>query len=327
MEFLNLYPFKLQPVLKDIIWGGYRLGKEYGKGIEDKKTAESWELSVREKENSVIENGEFKGQTLKDIIIKSGGAIVSEKYEGNTFPILIKLIDAASKLSVQVHPDDTFAEKIGETNGKTEMWYIVDADENAKIVYGFAHDVTDGEIRKAIEDGTFEEHLNYIPVNKGECYFIPAGLVHAIGEGILIAEIQQNSDTTYRFYDYNRTDDKGNKRELHINKAIASSLKTKTDYIPSSRITARNDNYTSYSLAESQYFSVEKYSLNSGGTLNLNSGASSFQSLLFTGGGGYIEYKGEPYPYAKGNSYFIPAGLGDYTISAVSDTEIIISKV
>lgn len=327
MALLNLYPLKLKPVLKDIIWGGYRLSGEYGKGTEKRKIAESWELSVRENENSVIDNGLFKGQTLKDIIIESGGTVVSDKYDGNTFPLLIKLIDAANKLSVQVHPDDEFAKNNGESNGKTEMWYIAEADENAKIVYGFARDVTDTEIRKAVEEGTFEELLNYIPVKKGECYFIPAGLVHAIGEGILIAEIQQNSDTTYRFYDYNRTDSNGNKRELHIDKAIASSMKIKTDYVSSSRITAQNDNYILYSLAGCEYFTVEKYDFTGDGTLNLNCSVSSFQSLLFTNGRGYIEYKGEKYLYGKGDSYFIPAGLGYYTISAAVETEIIISKI
>lgn len=336
MELVNLYPYKLRPVLKDIIWGGSRLSKEYGKGEDTQKIAESWEVSVREKENSVIENGELKGQTLKEIIIKSGGKIVSDKfpaermYVGNAFPLLIKLIDAASKLSVQVHPDDSFAKNNGETNGKTEMWYIVDAEENAKIVYGFAHDVTEGEIRKSIEEGTFEEHLNYIPVKKGGCYFIPAGLVHAIGEGILIAEIQQNSDTTYRFYDYNRTDDKGNKRELHIDKAIASSMKTKTDYMSSSCEIARNDIYTLYSLAECPYFTVFKFILHCGKTMYttcVDSFDSSFQSLLFTDGEGYIEYNGEKYPYRKGDSYFIPFGMEKYTIHADSETEIIISKI
>ena len=187
---MKKYPLKLSAVFKEIIWGGTRLKEEYGKVCDLDKLAESWELTVRPDGMNVITNGEYAGMTL--------GEYLGEEAKG--FPLLIKLIDACDKLSIQVHPNDEYAMKNEGEYGKTEMWYIVDALPGSKLVYGLSGYDPD-TFRKALADGECEKYLNYVDVKKGDVFFIPSGCVHAIGAGILIAEIQQSSKVTYRVYD------------------------------------------------------------------------------------------------------------------------------
>ena len=290
---------KLKPVLKDAIWAGSRLAGEYNKsGNPDQKIAESWELTVHKNGVNTIENGEYAGKTLEDI------------WGGEKFPLLIKFIDAEQDLSVQVHPDDEYAAKYEDGElGKTEMWYIIDAKPGAKIVYGLNADYTREDLQNLIDNNRFEECLNYIEVKPGDVYFIPAGLVHAIGAGILIAEVQQNSDTTYRFYDYNRTDADGNPRELHIEKALDICIKTKTEYkSPKVKI-----HECSEILSVCEYFKVEKVNFTGKGSVEFST--DSFVSIICLDGKGDIIHNNKIYEIKKGVSYFIPAGLNNIKIT------------
>lgn len=204
--------YKLQPVLKDYIWGGYKLKPLFNRDNGGKKISESWEVSVHPDGESVCGD-----KTLSEIIKNTPCFI--DKAE-NDLPVLIKYIDAAQNLSVQVHPADEYAQKYENDNGKTEMWYIISADDGAGIYCGFKKDVDKATCLEKIKDGTIEEYLNFIPVKAGDCFLIEAGTVHAIGAGCLICEIQQSSNVTYRVYDYNRVGADGKPRELHIEKAL-----------------------------------------------------------------------------------------------------------
>ena len=323
MSVKNLYPLKLKPVLKDAIWAGERLAKEYGKSDNpNKKIAESWELAVHKNGVNIIENGEYAGQTLEDLF-KLDKSIVSQDYKSAQFPLLIKFIDAEQNLSVQVHPDDGYAQKYenGEL-GKTEMWYIIDAKPSAKIVYGLNGYYTREELQNLIDTGKFEDFLNYITVKPGDVYFIPAGLVHAIGAGILIAEIQQNSDTTYRFYDYNRLDANGNPRELHIKQALDVCIKTKTEY-KDPKIKADNMPWFE-NLSQCQYFNVSRFDIKNIKNMTLNCPVS-FGSVICLDGDGEIIYKRKKYKIKKGDSYFFPAKTNDYKITG--SLELIVTTI
>lgn len=284
----NLYPLKLTPVCKEIIWGGNRLKSEYGKVTDLEKVAESWELTVRHDGMNVIANGEYAGMTL--------GEYLGDGAEG--FPLLIKLIDACDKLSIQVHPDDEYArEKEGEY-GKTEMWYIVDCEPGAKLVYGLKNYNKDS-FREAVANGTLEEYMNYVDVKKGDVFFIPAGCVHAIGAGILIAEIQQSSNVTYRVYDYMRRGKDGKLRELHVDKALDVIVDHTEEGIEAIRY---SDGKTETSLANCKYFKVDRYVLD--GTMTLGSDKSFLHILCLEGEGdvGGVSIK-------KGESILLPKGL------------------
>ena len=288
---MNLYPLKLKPVLKDIIWGGTRLSNEYGKGAPNQKIAESWELCVHKNGVNIIENGLYEGKTL-EWLFDSDKNIISKNYISEKFPVLIKFIDAKHDLSVQVHPNDAYAALRSTESGKTEMWYILDCAPGARLVYGLNADYTREELEHSINSGEFENCLNYITVKPKDVFFIPAGLIHAIGAGILLAEIQQNSDTTYRMYDYNRTDDEGKTRELHIKEALDVCIKTKSEYTSPQKGDL---------LTECEYFSVSR---------NIPSAPAGFVSVICHGGEGKIISGGKEYRIKKGESYFIPAGCG-----------------
>lgn len=212
--------FKLFPAGKDYLWGGTKLKIEYGKNIPISPLAETWECSVHPDGLSMVANGSNKGKSLRSVLDEHPEYLGTKFAKHNNLPILIKLIDAKQKLSVQVHPDDNYAREHENQNGKTEMWYIVEADKEASIVYGFEHTVTKEILQNAVKEGTLSKNLHSVAVQNGECYYIPAGTVHAIGAGCLIAEIQQNSNVTYRVYDYDRVDKNGKKRELHFDKAV-----------------------------------------------------------------------------------------------------------
>ena len=211
---MHKYPLLLKPAIKDYIWGGRRLIDEYGFETNGEIAAEAWMLSCHKDGTNTVLNGFYAGKTLDCVLAEWG---FTER-----FPILIKLIDAKQKLSVQVHPDDAYAlENEGEL-GKTEMWYVVDCEPGAKLAYGFNENISADEFEKRIKDNTLDDFINYVPVKKGDVFFISAGTLHAIGEGILIAEVQQNSNTTYRVSDYGRLGADGKPRELHIAKSLES---------------------------------------------------------------------------------------------------------
>lgn len=215
-----MQPLLLKPPIKDYIWGGTKLREQFGKESNLERLAESWELSCHKDGKSVISGGEFDGMTLEDFLKKHPEAIRQSCKEYTDFPILIKLIDARDNLSVQVHPDNDYARKFEGDNGKTEMWYIVDCDEDSELIYGFKENISKEEFKTAIEKNTLLEKVNRVKVHKGDVFFIEPGTLHAIGKGILIAEIQQSSNVTYRVYDYGRVGADGKPRDLHIEKAL-----------------------------------------------------------------------------------------------------------
>lgn len=219
----TLYPLKFIPVLKDKIWGGSKLKELFDKPSQTNKLGESWELSGYDGDVSVVSNGSLAGKNLKDLIEHYKGDLVGnlvfERF-GNTFPLLFKLIDANDNLSIQVHPGDEVAFQRHKSFGKTEMWYVIDADPDGALIIGFKKNCTKEAYLKALEEGTLETLLQSVKVTKGDVFFIPAGLVHAIGKGVVLAEIQQTSDLTYRIYDYKRKDEKGNERQLHTREAL-----------------------------------------------------------------------------------------------------------
>jgi mannose-6-phosphate isomerase len=219
----NLYPLRFIPIFKERIWGGNKLKQVLGKDIQTDLIGESWELSDVEGDVSIVQNGELKGQSLREVLKKYKGKLVGQKnYQkfGDSFPLLIKFIDAREDLSIQVHPDDALALKRHQTFGKTEMWYVMQAEKDAKLIVGFEKSVNKETYQKSLENNSLTELLHYEPVHAGDTFFIKTGTIHAIGAGILLAEIQQTSDITYRVYDFNRKDKNGNTRELHTELAL-----------------------------------------------------------------------------------------------------------
>lgn len=293
---MKKYPLKLSAVFKEIIWGGTRLKEEYGKVCDLDKLAESWELTVRPDGMNVITNGEYAGMTL--------GEYLGEEAKG--FPLLIKLIDACDKLSIQVHPNDEYAMKNEGEYGKTEMWYIVDALPGSKLVYGLSGYDPD-TFRKALADGECEKYLNYVDVKKGDVFFIPSGCVHAIGAGILIAEIQQSSNVTYRVYDYMRRGKDGKLRELHVDKALDVIVDYKPEEIEKIRYSC---GYHEGCLADCKYFRVDRYT---GGDVTLDA-ENGFVHILCLDG----KAEANGVSFSKGESIFLPAGLGKVKVSGSS---------
>jgi len=314
-----MYPLKLKPATKDYIWGGDRLKHEYGVDSPDSIIAEAWMLSCNIRGASTIMNGPLAGTTLYDALFYDvEKALGEDNTFDDYFPVLIKFIDAKEDLSIQVHPGNAYAiEKDGEY-GKTELWYVLDAQEDAFLYYGFSHAVTREELRERIENNTIIEVLNRVAVKKGDVFFVEAGTIHSIGKGILIAEIQQNSDTTYRVYDYNRTDSNGKKRELHIAKALDVTNVNFVPGIPAVRVPVTKPGYSVTRLASCVYFTVDLLSIDSFAKLDCDS--KSFASLLFIDGSGSIQFDNREYgddgviAVSKGDSLFLPAGTGAYRI-------------
>ncbi len=229
---MKLYPLKFKPILKERLWGGTKLKNVLGKPIENDITGESWELSTVKGDISIIANGDFSGRSFQDLINAHAeellGKSVVERF-GRDFPILIKFIDAKQDLSIQLHPNDDLAKERHNSFGKTEMWYVMQADENANLIVGFNKNVTKVEYAKSLENNTLLDLLNYEEVKEGDTFFINTGKIHAIGAGVLLAEIQQTSDITYRVFDFNRKDKNGNLRELHTEMALDAIDYTKKD--------------------------------------------------------------------------------------------------
>ena len=304
------YPLKLSPVAKTAIWGGERLRRDWQKPSNLPVVAETWELTVRKNENNLIQNGPFGGKILADVLKNREKSWIGTDHSGDRFPLLIKFIDANDRLSVQVHPDDEFAAKAEGDLGKTEMWYIVDADEGASILWGLVPGATAEDFAKASAAGDPEPVLRRVEVKKGDCFFIPAGMPHAIGKGILVAEIQQNCDLTYRVYDYNRRDKDGNLRELHVEKAMQVTKPFSKEEIHAIRYAKGSGDDTL--LAACPYFSVKRILIN--GAHIGHASERSFHALLFLSGEGTVEANGTTVTYCKGDSIFLPAGIGEYHI-------------
>lgn len=305
--------FELKPVTKHIIWGGERLSRDYGMGENGEKIAEAWELTCRGDGDNEIISGKYTGRLLSEFVRENPQAL-GTKQKGDRFPLLIKLIDAEADLSIQVHPDDEYALSHTDDMGKTEMWYIVDAKPGAKLIYGLKRKYTRDELKTAIAAGTLESLMNYVEVKSGETYFIPSGLVHAIGAGILIAEIQQNSNITYRVYDYNRRQPDGSLRQLHIEPAL--------DVIERFDPEAVKVEKTGDVIASCKYFEVRAIALD--GEKTVCAGEESFLHLMITDGECEIICAGEKISTKKGGSVFVAAASGNVTLKG-NETVIVSS--
>lgn len=302
--------YKLEPACKDYLWGGNRLRENFHIQDEKNPLAEAWVLSCHKDGESMLVLSPSERVSLPAFLRKnpSFSGSLAEKFP--IFPVLIKLIDAKLPLSVQVHPDDSYAEKLEGGLGKTEMWLILEREEGAFLYYGFKKEYTKEEVRAAIEGQYLTDYLEKVPVEKGDVFFIPAGTVHAIGAGIVIAEIQENSNLTYRVYDYGRKDKNGKERELHIAKALdvmhckpAGKGKTVDEEISGG---CRR-------LASCPYFTVDRAFLREGEKLIKSVGKESFLSAILLNGQGKVQEEagGRELSAEKGNSFFIPAGSGD----------------
>lgn len=272
-------PFLLEPAYKDYLWGGTRLKTEYGKETDLEIVAESWECSVHPDGPSRIASGPWKGRTLAEFLEAHPEAMGTHGKKYKTLPILVKLIDAKENLSVQVHPDDAYAlEREGQL-GKTELWYVLKADPGATLIYGFAHDVTPELVRKAVRDGTILDHLQRVPVHEGDVFLIEPGTVHAIGGGVLLAEIQENSNVTYRVYDYDRLGKDGKPRELHLEKALeVMNFKAAKEPRSPQRVIRYTPGVARELIGRCRYFQVERVSVRE--EYEFDSNEESFMVLL-----------------------------------------------
>ncbi len=317
-----MYPLLLSAPLKDYIWGGNRLKNEFGFKSEKEIVAEAWVLSCHKDGQSIVKNGELKGKTLSEAIEIFGKDSLGRNANAfSYFPLLIKLIDAKNKLSVQVHPDDEYALENEDEFGKTEMWYIVDCDPDAKLIYGLNKEVEQEELNQKIENDTITDICNFVPVKKGDVFFIPSGTLHAIGDGILIAEIQQNSNTTYRVSDYGRLGADGKPRQLHKKQAgeVINRKPTKLDTLD---VKIENTSYgTKRELATCKFFKTSLINLN-GETAVMN--PESFVSILVLSGECSLFYENEVIELSKGSSVFVPANFG---VTLKGKSEIILSNV
>lgn len=303
-----MYPLLLKPPIKDYLWGGTKLKTDFGFETDKDIAAEAWMLSAHKDGMNIVLNGEFKGKSFSEVLDMWGKSALGKNAEKfSYFPILIKLIDAKQKLSVQVHPDDGYALKNEGEYGKTEMWYIVDCEDGAELIYGFKENISKEEFKRRIKDNTLTDVCNSVPVHKGDVFFISTGTLHAIGEGILIAEVQQNSNTTYRVSDYGRLDADGKPRELHIEKALEVTKCNKPE-LPYGQIgnIVSNGKNTIRELACCDKFTVNLVNLYEHMSIFLKD---SFVSLVLLNGNAIIKYDDNEIKVKKSDSVFIPAGL------------------
>lgn len=306
----DYFPLKLRPCYKQYLWGGDRLRREYGKSDAPDIAAESWELACHMDGMSVIDGGPLDGKTLLDL---DRTAFWGTDCKDGEFPILVKLIDAAKDLSIQVHPSEkTALTELGE-RGKAEMWYIVDCQPQSFLYLGFKRKITQEELRRRASDGTVCDVLNKVPVARGDVFYILPGTIHAIGAGILIAEIQQNSNTTFRIYDYDRKDKNGQPRPLHLERAVKV-----VNYDPIIPEECRANSVVSFpGFTMTEMFSCRHfraYRVDVRSEVALSCDGRSFQHLLCVEGEGEIFADGKGYSMRKGDSYFLPATLKEYEI-------------
>lgn len=306
---------RLTPIYKDYLWGGNKLQSKYHKNDTDKEiVAESWELSTHPDGISRI-NNELLSEYLKE-----NPQILGAKCKENDSPLLIKYIDAKGKLSIQVHPDDAYARMNEHDNGKTELWYVVEADENAYIYLGLKQTIKKEDFCKAISTSTITDYLNKISVKKGDVFLVEPGTLHSIGEGCLIAEIQKKSNVTYRAYDFNRKDQNGKLRPLHVDKALeVTNLKQSNhDGLPD-EIIKQTASTTIERLKKCEYFTVDYYAIKNKETFNVNE--ESFKVLMLTAGNAVVSTSDETVSLVQGESIFLSAG--DYEVSVTGICEFL----
>lgn len=317
-------PLKMQPCYKEYLWGGSRLKQYFGKADAPKVTAESWELSDHYSGCSTVADGPLAGKTLEELARLDRAGFWGSEWPVESFPLLVKLIDAKKDLSIQVHPsDETALLEYGE-QGKLEMWYIVDCEPQAAIYYGFSQQVTESEFLKRASDGSLCQVLNRVPVSRGDVFYILPGTIHAIGAGIMIAEIQQSSDTTFRVYDYGRRDADGKLRPLHLERA--AKVLNYTPIVPSECRVNSSAVFPEFALAEMfscRYFRAFRLDVKTKAALACD--GKSFQHILCVDGHGLLRTQEKLVWFRRGDSFFLPAALGDYQIEGAC--RILLSRI
>lgn len=305
-------PFLIKPIAKNYLWGGRRLNDDFGFGFEGDCLAEAWVCSTHEDGLSTVPKYNC---TLKEILETNPEWLGTHPLQITNgipcLPVLIKLIDAKKDLSVQVHPDDDYAKTNENSLGKTELWYVLDSKDDSELIYGFNRDVDKCIIKKAIYDGDVEKLLNHVPISKGNVFYIEPGIVHAIGSGALVVEIQESSNVTYRLYDYNRLDADGQKRQLHVEKALdVMNVNASDSPRQPMRVLKYRNGCANELLARCKYFQVERMILNTEANRDLVSyqtQSNSFHALLCVDGCGTISYDGFMINFFKGDCIFVPA--------------------
>ncbi|MCV9931209.1 class I mannose-6-phosphate isomerase [Flavobacterium sp. LS1R47] len=320
---LKLYPLQFEPILKDRIWGGEKLKTVLNKPITSKITGESWELSTVEGDVSIVANGSLKGKSLTDIIEEFPSEVLGTKvYKrfGKQFPLLFKYLDAREDLSIQVHPNDKLAKERHNSFGKTEMWYIMQADADARIIVGFKEDSSKEEYLENLNNNTLVSILDDVKAKPGDVFFLETGTVHAIGAGLVVAEIQQTSDITYRLYDFDRVDAQGNKRELHVDLALDAINYNKVDTYKEYKKKTNESNV----VVDCPYFTTNFIPLD--GQVEANKSGETFTVYMCIEGSFEIEYDGNKLEYKKGDTVLIPATLNEFILNGkASILEIYIS--
>lgn len=304
-----LYPLRFIPIYMERIWGGTGLREEFGRKLPGAKIGESWEVTCRADAMSIVAEGPWQGRRLADLIVEYQTDLLGTEISvDRSFPLLLKILDAQDLLSVQVHPDDEYARVHEDSLGKEEVWYILKASLGAKIIYGLKQGVTRKDLLRALDAGKIGDCLNEVEVKAGEVYPISAGMAHALGSGIMVVELQQNSDLTYRLYDWDRRDDQGRSRPLHIEKALETlsfdaqpSPKACLDLEAREKILAENTHFT---LSYLRVSGEERRATND----------QAFDLLIVVDGDGGIKCGQEEYPAHYGDSFLLPAGLGEYSL-------------
>ncbi|WP_026581584.1 mannose-6-phosphate isomerase, class I [Bacillus sp. J33] len=314
---MSLYPLFFEPVFKERIWGGEQL-KSFGYKLPSNQIGECWAFAAHRNGQSIVKNGELKGMSLGELWDQHRRLFGN--IEGDRFPLLTKILDAAQDLSVQVHPDDEYSLEHEGDLGKTECWYIIDCDVGAEIIYGHKAQ-SRAEFEALIHDGKWDDLLHKVTVKPGDFFFVPCGTVHAIGKGIVILETQQNSDTTYRVYDYDRRDNEGNLRELHIGQSIAVTT------IPSAKIDINPVVETTGQMkvtrfVESTCFTVYKWDLGGCAKMKQNH---SFQLVSVISGSGFLAKGDVKYTFKKGDHFMLPSGFGVFQLEG--NAEFIVSHI
>ena len=319
----SLYPLQFEPILKERIWGGKKLKTILNKSITSKITGESWELSTVEGDVSIVSNGELKGKTLMELIVETPNELLGTKVHerfGKQFPLLFKYLDAREDLSIQVHPNDKLAKERHNSFGKTEMWYVMQADADSRIIVGFKENSSKEEYLKHLKDNTLVSILDNVKAKAGDIFFLETGTVHAIGAGLVVAEIQQTSDITYRLYDFDRVDAQGNKRELHVDLALDAinynKVNTQKEYDSKTN--------TSNVVVDCPYFTTNFIPLES--NTEISKSSETFTVYMCIDGSFEIEYDGFKHTYIKGDTVLIPAAIRSFVLNGkASILEIYIS--
>ncbi|GAA0493254.1 mannose-6-phosphate isomerase, class I [Salinibacillus aidingensis] len=312
-------PIFLKPVFQERIWGGQKLRTEYGYQIPSEQTGEAWVISAHPNGPSIIQNGPLQGHTLKEAWENHAELFNKRSSRHEAYPLLVKILDANADLSVQVHPDDSYAREVeGEPYGKTECWYVLSAEENSEIIFGH-HAKTREQLEQMMDQGEWNDLLQRVKVKQGDFIYVPSGTLHAIGKGIVILETQQSSDITYRVYDYDRTDDQGNKRELHLDRAkqVTKVPHKPVDFSRDKRVV---DDLTITSLAEAQYFAVSHWHLNGRTMQKLDK---DFLQVSVIEGNAEITVEGKTYEANKGTHFILPYGIEEYELTG--NAELIVS--